>query len=187
MSFRWLWGWSLALAVAGCAQEASETVNAELAALDADVGAGIDKIESALADPSLRFSELGDGVRQVENAVRGLRDVAGDAHVTDRQRLRALVLEARAWDDVALAFSDVPDLRGLEDDVVDRVLEDKAIPARTSARAAYERARSAACATELGEQPLMAGEQPSLPGEQALMPEILDGIQRYGGHAEPCP
>ena len=106
-------------------------------------------------------------MRAVEQATRELAALETDDRATDAQRLQALVLQARAWDDTASAIDAAaePD-GGASLPARAEALRDKSFPARIAARNGFERALRAACAG--GADPI-------------VVPELLDGIARNGG------
>ena len=102
-----------------------------------------------------------------------------DTRASDAQRLTAVVLQARAWDDASQAIEGArapTDFDAAQQALLARVLTDKAFPARVAALNSYERALRMACRLGL--------EDP------AVVPELVDGIARYGGTApsldQPC-
>ena len=140
----------------------------ELRELDADAGQGVAKISRALIDPTLSSPALGEGTRIVQSAAGELAQLEVDEHASDFQQLMAILYQARAWDDVAIAYetaaipaSLTPEQRAL----LERLLTEKAMPARLSAAAAFQRARERACKMEFQGSPVMT--------------EILTGLQRY--------
>jgi hypothetical protein len=166
---------ALAIAAAACSVEDSEHVGRELDRLDAQVGEGVAKIERALGDRSLTFAALGEGASLVESAARELAALEGDPRASDAQRLTAVLMQARAYDDLALALGDVSAIAALPPEqraLLAEVLAEKAAPARVSARESFLVARALAC--RLGVEP-------------PLMQEILQGVARHAPRAaKPC-
>lgn len=159
---------------AACAADAPE-VQVEVDRLDRAAAQGIAAVRRAVKDPSLEFNELGVGVETVELAARGLRSLADDTRVPAPIRVSAMLAEARAYDDLAITFEVTSDGQHFPEDqeVLNQIFADKALPMRTSARDAYVRARALACRIDLA--------------EPAMMLEILDGISRYVGEAAATP
>ncbi|MEQ8274740.1 MAG: hypothetical protein RMA76_12155 [Deltaproteobacteria bacterium] len=158
----------VAALAAACATEAPE-VQVEVDRLDRAAAQGIAAVRRAVKDPSLEFNELGVGVETVELAARGLRSLADDARIPSAVRVSAMLAEARAYDDLTITFEATSQGQHFVEDqeVLNQIFADKALPMRTSARDAYVRARALACRTDLA--------------EPAMMLEILDGISRYVG------
>ena len=164
---------ALALTASACALEASDAVDAEIAALASKTGEGIAKIERALDGPALASRELGEGVRAVEDTAAALARLETDARSSDLQRLMAIVQQARAWDDTYRAI--VGDSRAHEDmDPAHRalladLLQEKAFPAQIAAQNSYARALRWACRLGMNDDPVLL--------------ELVDGIERHGGRA----
>lgn len=137
---------SLILALAaGCASEGSERVQSELARLDLEVAGGVETIERALGDPD--FRDLGEGVRIVESAIRYVSRLEGDDEASDSQKLQAILLEARAWDELAKVFE-----RAAAESDLPAVFDEKGMPARFYATSSHARAAEYACSHGLADQ-----------------------------------
>lgn len=152
-----------------CAREPSDQLNQELLHLDADAGDGVAKVQRALGALDLSSTELGEGVREVEAAARALSALEDDAAASDVQQLQALVLSARAFDDLAITLTSSPPPPGLDATqraVLTKVLDEKAVPARVAALLTYARALERACRTGLE--------------HHALVADIADGLSRSG-------
>lgn len=152
------------VAFAACAVDASE-VSAELARQARVADRGVEKIARALATLEPTSRSFGEGVREVERATRELAALETDDRASEAQRLQAIVLQARAWDDTARAIDAVMAIDGgpAHPALVD-ALRDKSFPARIAARNSYDRALPMACAVD-----------------HAAVLEIVDGIARNGG------
>lgn len=157
-----------AVALAACAGEGSDAVTVELSRSAARAEEGVAKIERSLGELELGSRGFGEGVRQVEQATRELAALETDERATEAQRLQALVLQARAWDDTAhvIGAAAGPD-GGAARPAITEALREKAFPARIAARNGFERALRAAC--------LVTGADP------AVVLELVDGIARHGG------
>lgn len=157
----------VAAALSACAAEGADAVATELVRSAQLAEHGVASIRRALAEHQLGSRGFGEGVRAVEQATRELAALETDDRATDAQRLQALVLQARAWDDTASAIDAAaePD-GGAPLPARAEALRDKSFPARIAARNGFERALRAACA---------AGADP------IVVPELLDGIARNGG------
>jgi hypothetical protein len=163
----------LVLLLAACASEGPESVEQQLRKLDADAGEGVAKISKALNDPTLSSPLLGEGSRLVTQAARGLELIETDSRASDYQQLMAIVYQARAWDDVAVAYTTAPMPASLEAGhraLLQNLLAEKAQPARVSAGAGYQRARMRACRSGFDALPVMT--------------ELLMGVSLYADTLE---
>lgn len=159
---------TLAALAGGCAGQVEDAVPQELsrAALRADEG--VAKIRRSLGELEQGSRGFGEGVRQVELATRDLAALETDDRATELQRLQALILQARAWDDAAHAIDAAAGTDGgAAKPAIIEALREKAFPARIAARNGFERALRVAC-TVTGEDP-------------AVVLELIDGIARHGG------
>jgi hypothetical protein len=171
------WALSIAVFVAACASEGSDRVESELKKLDARAGAGVAKISRALNDPTLSSPALGEGTQLVESATQKLAQLEDDERASDFQQLMAILYQARAWDDVAIAYSTTPIPASLPPEqraLLESLLAEKAEPARLSAASSFERARERACRIGFEVSPVMS--------------EIVIGLSRYSEDAidTPC-
>lgn len=169
------WGRSLAVALAisagACASDSSESVQRELGQAAQRAEAGVAKISRALAEPEAGPRGFGEGVSQVELATRTLAELEGDERASDVQRLMAVLLQARAWDDATRAIEGaaMPSAFDAEQQsLYAGVLQEKAFPSRVAAQNSWERARKLAC---------------GLGADEPLLLEIADGVSRYGGRS----
>ncbi len=137
-----------ALACAGCYAEGSLEVQSQLARLEQESMDGVAQVERALADPT--FRSLGEGVRNVETSIRKLGAIEADPTASDAQRFQAMMIGARAWDDLAGAF----ERAAAEGAPGTQTLLDKATPARFLATTGYARAYEFACSQGLTDHPL---------------------------------
>jgi hypothetical protein len=172
------WALIIAAVLSACASEGSDQLEAELRKLDASAGEGVAKISKALNDPALTSPALGEGTRIVANAAHKLSQLEDDERASDFQQLMAILYQARAWDDVAIAYATTPIPASLaieQRTLVESLLAEKAMPARMSAAASFERARERACKIGFEVSPVMA--------------EIMTGLSRYTEVAfdAPCP
>ena len=162
--------------LSGCASDGADVAQAEMSALAVRATEGVRTIERALNDPQLASRGLGEGVLAVEAATRGLAQLENDEGVADPDRLMAMVLQARAWDDASRAIAaggtSARRLPPAQRTTLAQVLEEKAFPARVAAQNSYERALRFVCRAEMDEHPVLL--------------EILDGIERYRGDAPPA-
>lgn len=167
----------LALLYAACAGEPSDHAAQEIARASLNARAGVDKIRHSLP---LAERGFGEGVAEVEAATKVLGALESDRRLSLSLRLLAIVSEARAWDDAQRAIlgarlltADGTDQSPFAEDV----LREKAFPSRVAAENAYQRALAFWCEHHAD--------------EASLLPEIIDGVQRYRGSApaldDPCP
>ena len=171
------WVGGVAALLVSCSVEAPGTVEAQLSRLSALASAGVTTIERAMQNAQHAAGEsgeatsglIGEGLRGVDAATRALSRLEDEPRATDDQRLTAIVLQARAWDDAARAIArswrDVSDLSDDQLALTAALLEEKAFPARVAARNSYERALRTACVTGLRSHP--------------AWPEIVDGVLRH--------
>lgn len=146
------------LLVAACGSQGPEGVEQQLKKLDAEAGEGVAKISKALNDPTLSSPLLGEGSRLVSQAARALGQLENDPRASDYQQLMAIVYQARAWDDVAVALTTAPMPPALDVEhqtLLQKLLAEKADPARSSAGASYQRARERACKSGFDSLPVM--------------------------------
>jgi hypothetical protein len=163
-----------ALGAGACASEGTEVFDHELAGLAARSEAGVAQISIALATPDAASRQLGEGVQLVDDATRALGRLESDPRASDAQRVQAVLLQARAWDDTARAILAAarPDAGAAALETLSKVLAEKAFPAQVAAHSAYERALALVC--ELGLDP-----------HPAVL-EMIDGVERYGGTPPPA-
>lgn len=161
-----------------CAGDGADPVAVELARAAQRADAGVLKIRTSLADLDQASRGFGEGVRGVELATRDLAAFETDERATELEKLQAIILQARAWDDAAHAIQDATASESAAArPAMSAALREKSFPARLAAQNAYLRALRAACA--------VTGADP------AVVLELLDGIARHGGPAiapdQACP
>lgn len=164
--------------LSACSTEGSDRIEGELKKLDAGAGEGVAKVSRALNDPTLSSPLLGEGTRIVADAAQKLSDIELDDRASDLQQLTAILFQARAWDDVAIAYATTPIPGSVAPEqrvLLESMLAEKAMPARMSAAAAFERARQRACKMGFETTPMMT--------------DIVIGLSRYTDRPleSPCP
>lgn len=181
---RWLAFIALLSATACAAPAPSQALAQRLDRLERQARARVVQVERALDDPQLTFRSLGESLRALEATTSALGRIEDDAGLEPEVRMEAALLTARAWDDVARAFSTPPRAAAPEvAAVVAQVLRDKQLPARVAARAAYGRAHDFACQADL---PGQASGAPDGASADRLA-EIRDGLTRSGAGRPSCP
>ncbi len=173
------WPWFGILAVA-CAGEPSDHAAQEISRASLSARAGVEKIRHSLP---LAERGFGEGVAEVEAATKLLGALESDRRLSLGLRLQAIVSEARAWDDAQRAILGArlvlePAADGTDQSLfAEDVLREKAFPSRVAAENAYQRALAFWCEHRAD--------------DASLLPEIIDGVQRYRGSApsldDPCP
>jgi hypothetical protein len=155
--------------LAGCSTEPSARVTRGLYGATLDARAAIEKIQRSLPVTDRGF---GEGVAELEAAVRRFDALEQDPAASDGQRLKAILGEARAWDDASRAILGAH-LLEVDEPVAEEILREKAFPAKIAAANAYRRALAFACALD------------NKHGADAdnVIPEILDGLTRTAGNA----
>lgn len=167
----------LVLLCGACAGEPSDQVAQEIARASLHARAGVDKIRHSLP---LAERGFGEGVAEVEAATKVLGALESDRRLSFSLRLQAIVSEARAWDDAqrAILGARLVTAEGTDQSLfAEDVLREKAFPSRVAAENAYQRALAFWCEHRAD--------------DASLLPEIIDGVQRYRGSApaldDPCP
>ncbi len=153
----------LVFLVGACAPEGSEEIRDELRGHEMRIGEGLEKIERALLDPELTFKELGHGIALVEGATRDLSALEVDPRSSELEQLEAIILRARAWDDVATAYQSSRRTEQLSDAqkrLIADIFRDKSLKARSRAEDNYRFALDRACTLGLQEHPL--AQEPAL-------------------------
>ncbi len=158
------------LVAGGCENEGSPKIESALAAHERAVQSAVGSVRSALQDPN--FVGLSSGIQQVELACQQLLLIEVSGEASPRQKLRSIILTARAWDRVAASFEHVrPDAAYDEEELelFQELLGDKGLPARVAAEAGYIRALDFACREGVL--------------DRSPVDEALEGIERLGGAA----
>ena len=164
-----------ALNVVACVAEDHAHVDRELTGLSAQTELALDKIEAALRGPIEAAEHLGwsQGVNELENITRKLISLESDERSLPSQQLQAVLIQARAWDDLTQLLDAFAQLQMAQEAgdaaVVREVVQDKKFPAQIAAQNAFERGFRLGCRFELTSSETWS--------------EIQQGLQRYSSQS----
>ena len=163
------------LGLVACVSEDQTLVDRELAALSARSEQALDKIEGALQGPIESAEHLGwsQGVNELEDITRKLISLESDERSVPAQQLQAVLIQARAWDDLTQLLDAFAELQMTQKtvgaEVVREVVQDKKFPAQIAAQNAFERGFRLGCRLNLATTDTWT--------------EIQQGLQRYSAKA----
>ena|GEM_PF-5891043 len=146
---------TIALNLVACVAEDQTLIDRELAALSAQSEQALDKIELALRGPVDTTKHLGwgQGVNDLEAISRKLISLELDDRSTPSQQLEAVLIQARAWDDLTQLLDAFAELQMTEEtvgaEVVREVVQDKKFPAQIAAQNAFKRGFRLGCRLKL--------------------------------------
>ena len=171
----------IALNLVACVAEDQTLIDRELTALSAQSEEALDKIELALRGPTETTKHFGwgQGVNDLEAISRKLISLELDDRSIPTQQLQAVLIQARAWDDLTQLLDAFAELQMTDEtvgaEVVREVVQDKKFPAQIAAQNAFERGFRLGCRLNLV--------------QSETWTEIQQGLLRYSEQGAPvrCP
>ena len=152
-----------------CSSSESPELDRELQVLSQRSDLAVAMVSEALATPADVSSGWSEGVKEIESIVWSLGQLESDVNASDRQRLTAVLYQARAWDDIANVVLLAPKSLAVDEvtssKIVREELEAKAFPAQIAAQNGFDRALRMACRLQLT--------------QGNVWQEIVVGVQRY--------